>query len=200
MSASTSTGLPACPAAALTGDAPHMRPPAGSPLGQAGVACWKLGRNCSMAPAQFAAVYGALAGVSLAVALFFWVQGARMVMPFACLELAAVGVAFWVHARHTGDAEWITVQDGRLFVQRCHGGRWSRDVFDAAWVEVGVCDDAGQLVRLRSGGRAVQVGRWVRMDKRRVFAHELRALLAGRQPPARHGFVDAGFGFDLRQK
>lgn len=35
----------------------------------------------------------------------------------------AVALFFWVHARHAGGAEWTTVQDGCLFVQRCQGSR-----------------------------------------------------------------------------
>ncbi len=189
MSASTSPGFPTTrpdlPAGGI--GVPPCRHADAPPPGDAGSARWKLGRNCSLAPAQFLAVYGALAGVSLSVALFFWSLGARWVMPFACLELAAVGVAFWVHARHAGDAEWVTVRDRRLVLLRCHGGRWSREVLDAAWTAVGIATDGGALVQLRSGRRVVEVGRWVQLNRRRVFARELQAFLAARHPAAQPG-------------
>ncbi len=141
------------------------------------VVSWKLARPCSMAPAQLAAAYGGLCVLSLSVALFFWVQGARLVMPFACLELLAVGVAFWVYARHAGDAEWVSLRQGKLVIQRCHGGRWSRFEASVSWVVVEISSDARQWVQCRSGEQTVHIGRWVRLERRRVFVRELRSAL-----------------------
>jgi hypothetical protein len=44
------------------------------------------------------------------VGTFFWFQGAVLILPFAWLELAAVGVAFVVYARHAADGEHILLQ------------------------------------------------------------------------------------------
>lgn len=60
---------------------------------------WFLRRNCSVTPAQLAWLYASLCALSLGVATIFWFQGAVLVLPFAWLELAAIGIALFVHAR-----------------------------------------------------------------------------------------------------
>ncbi|HWI10324.1 MAG TPA: DUF2244 domain-containing protein, partial [Burkholderiaceae bacterium] len=57
---------------------------------------WLLERNCSTTPRQMMGFYASLCLVSLAIGVFFWMQGASLVMPFASLEILAVGVALLV--------------------------------------------------------------------------------------------------------
>jgi uncharacterized membrane protein len=78
---------------------------------------WFLKRNCSVTSAQLAFTYAMLCVVSLGIGVFFWVQGAAVVLPFACLELAAVGFAFLVYARHATDGEKISLQGAQLVVE-----------------------------------------------------------------------------------
>jgi hypothetical protein len=59
---------------------------------------WELRRNCSLTPKQMLGFYLGLSGVSLGIAGIFWWLGATLVMPFAWLEVLAVGVALLVHA------------------------------------------------------------------------------------------------------
>ena len=66
---------------------------------------WFLGRNCSVSPTQLGWMYASLCVVSLGIGTIFWFQGAVMILPFAWLELAAVGVAFLAYARHAADRE-----------------------------------------------------------------------------------------------
>lgn len=137
---------------------------------------WTLRRNCAVSPAQMAAVFAALGGVSLIVALFFWFQGALLVLPFAVLELTALLVAFLVHARHAADRERVSLQGGRLIVEHEMAGRVLRSEFPRAWVRV-VPSVRGGLVEVRSGADTVQVGRYLRPELRHVLAHELRYAL-----------------------
>ena len=55
---------------------------------------WFLKRNCSVTPAQLGWLYASLCVVSLGTAAVFWFQGAVLILPFAWVELAAVGAAF----------------------------------------------------------------------------------------------------------
>ena len=66
---------------------------------------WFLRRNCSVTPRQLGWLYLSLCIVSLAIGTGFWLQGAKLVLPFAWLELMAVGAAFVVYARHARDGE-----------------------------------------------------------------------------------------------
>lgn len=148
---------------------------------------WKLKRNCSLAPRQLLGFYSVLCGISLAVAAFWWWQGARMVMPFAAIELLAVGVAMLVYARHATDSESIALRDNRLTVEHASGSRLERVEFQPQWVTVepAVCD--GSLVELSGQGRKMAVGRYVRPELRRQLADELRMALrrSGRTTPGR---------------
>lgn len=138
---------------------------------------WMLKRNCSMAPRQLFAVYASLCVVSLGIATFFWVQGARMVMPFAWAELLAVGTALLVYARHAGDSEHIALRSGHLTVAHTSGSLVQRVEFRSAWVRVEPEHNDRSLIELSSQGRRVVVGRFVRPELRAELAEELRIAL-----------------------
>jgi uncharacterized membrane protein len=141
---------------------------------------WLLKRNCCLSPAQLLRFYASLCVVSLGIAVFFWFMGATMVMPFAWLELAAVGAALLVYARHAGDGEKIVLGNGRLVVELETAGRTRRAEFNSKWVQVGSVPGDGALIRLFEQGRSVAVGRHVRPELRPALAREIRlALRAG---------------------
>lgn len=137
---------------------------------------WTLRRNCSVTPAQLGKAFGLLGVVSLAVAAFFWFQGAVLVLPFALLELTALATAFVVHARHATDLERISVLGSEVLVEIETAGLTRRVALPRAWarVESGV---TRQLVEVRSAGASVQVGRFVRSDLRPQLAREIRQAL-----------------------
>lgn len=137
---------------------------------------WVLRRNCSVSPAQLAAVLGTLSAVSLLVAGFFWLQGAVLVLPFAVLELLALGGAFLVHARHAADGERISLLGHRLVVEVESAGRVHRSEFSTDWVRVEP-RRGHALVEVTGGGRSVQVGRHIRAELRPLLALEIRRAL-----------------------
>lgn len=141
--------------------------------------CWSLRRNCSVTPRQLGGAYLGLCLLSLGVALFFWWQGATLVLPFAVLELMAVALALLVHARHAADGECISLCGGRLVVEQETAGRVLRSEFVREWVRVEPRDDDGHLIEVRGGGRCVTVGRFLRPDLRPVLAREIRQALRG---------------------
>jgi uncharacterized membrane protein len=138
---------------------------------------WFLKRNCSLTPVQLGRLYGSLCVVSLVIASFCWYQGAMLVLPFAALELAAVGAAFLAYARHAADRETISLEGRQLVVEVESAGHRQRAEFDRDWVRVepGVSDRS--LVELSARGRSVTVGRYVRPELRPVLAQEIRKAL-----------------------
>ena len=138
---------------------------------------WTLRRNCSVTPTQLAITFGALGALSLTVAVFFWFQGAALVLPFALLELAALATAFVVYARHAADSERVILQGGRLIVELETAGSVRRSEFVREWVRIEPLS-SGQLVEVRSGGASVQVGRFLRPELRPVLAREIRQALS----------------------
>lgn len=135
---------------------------------------WLLKRNCSMAPRQVLAVYLSLCTFSLVIAGFFWFQGATLVLPFAWLELMAVGAALLVYARHAADSECIRLHAGSLTVALASGGRVEQVEFAPAWVRVEPAHGDRSLIELSGQGRRITVGRFVRPELRRQLADELR--------------------------
>ena len=55
--------------------------------------------NCSISPAAFAGVLGLLAVVTLSIGIGFAAMGAWLILPFAGLEVLALGAAFLAYAR-----------------------------------------------------------------------------------------------------
>ena len=135
---------------------------------------WLLKRHCSLSPAQLGWLYLSLCVVSLAIAGFFWSQGATLIMLFAWAELLAVGVAFLVYARHAGDSEKIVLQGGKLVVELETAGHTQRAEFNREWVRIEPKDGDGSLIEVSGQGHSVRVGRHVRP--------ELRPALGPRDP------------------
>lgn len=144
---------------------------------------WLLKRNCSSTPRQMLGGYAAICCVSMAIALFFWQQGATLVMPFAGIEMLALGAALVVYSRHATDCEQIRLQVDSLTVEQVFGGRVERAEFAPDWVRVEPEQGDRSLIELSGQGRRIAVGRFVRPEMRRQFADELRSAL--RRPPRR---------------
>lgn len=161
----------------------------GSPLrfgaesgGSERVVQWLLKRNCSITPRQAIRFYASLCVLSMGIALMFWLQGAPLVMPFAGLEMLAVGAALLVYAQHAADHESIRLAAGRLTVEHTSGRVTRRAEFVPAWVRVEPEHGDGSLVELSGQGERIAVGRFVRPELRPQLADELRWALRRWQP------------------
>jgi uncharacterized membrane protein len=140
---------------------------------------WFLKRNCSVTPAQLGWLYASLCVLSLGIAVFFWFQGAVLILPFTGLELAAVGAAFLAYARHAADGETISLQGRQLVVELESAGHLQRAEFDRDWVRVEPSADDRSLIELSGRGRRVSVGRYLRPELRPELARDIRRALRG---------------------
>ena len=138
---------------------------------------WFLGRNCSVSPTQLGWMYASLCVVSLGIGTFFWFQGAVMILPFAWLELAAVGIAFLAYARHAADREHILLQGRSLVVELENAGRLERTEFHRDRVRVEPGADDRSLIELSGQGRRMIVGRYLQPELRPALAREIRMAL-----------------------
>jgi uncharacterized membrane protein len=138
---------------------------------------WFLKRNCSVTPAQLGWLYASLCVVSLGTAAVFWFQGAVLILPFAWVELAAVGAAFLAYARHATDGETISLRGRQLVVEVENAGRLERAEFNREWVRVEPLAGERSLIELSGQGRRVNVGRYLRPELRPVLAQEIRRAL-----------------------
>jgi uncharacterized membrane protein len=138
---------------------------------------WFLNRNCAVTPAQLGWFYLSLCVVSLGIATAFWLQGAVLVMPFAWLELLAVGAGFLVYARHAADRERISLRDRHLVVELEQAGKLERMSFRREWVRVEPKRGDSSLIEVSAQGQSIQVGRYVRPELRPLLAREIRMAL-----------------------
>eukprot|EP01136_Pigoraptor_vietnamica_P006023 Opistho-1_new@38452 len=94
--------------------------------------------------------------------------GAQLVMPFAWLEILAVGIAFVIYGRHAADGERISLQGSRLVEELETAGKLERAEFDRSRVRVEPKTGNRSLIMLSAQGRSVEVGRFVRPELRPV--------------------------------
>lgn len=147
---------------------------------------WTLQRNCSLTPRQVALAYAALCTVSLAVAVAFLVNGVWLVLAFSLAELAAVGLALLLYARHATDHERIALSDGALVVECVQAQRRRVTRLDPRLTRVLLPDGpARALVQLEARGVQVEVGQFVTDARKRQVAHELRQALRAVSTTAR---------------
>lgn len=138
---------------------------------------WMLKRNCAMTPVQLAWAFVSIATLSLGIGLFFWTQGAYLVLPFAGIEVLLLGVAFVAYARHAADGELISLQGQHLVIEFESAGRRERAEFARDWVRVEPHRDDASLIEVSGHGRVVRVGRYVRPELRPLLAREIRWAL-----------------------
>ena len=141
---------------------------------------WRLTRNCSLSPRQVARAYALLCCASGAVAVGFLLRGVWIILAFSFCELALVGLALLVYARHALDHERIALSDSALVVECVEAGERRQSSLDPLHTRVLEQGGAGghhALLRLESRGMQVEVGRFVTEGRRRQVAAELRAAL-----------------------
>lgn len=137
--------------------------------------------NQSMSWNELLLAYGGVAGVTLAIAVYFWARGLTLVLPFSGLELLALGAALYVTAWRGGAREVITITDdvvcvesGRKRPENRHQFQrhWTRIVLQHSWI-------AWRPSRLLvcSHGREIEIGRFLNEQERMGLAKVLRATI-----------------------
>jgi uncharacterized membrane protein len=128
-------------------------------------------------------VFGALALVSLGLALVFALAGAWPVLPYAALEVGVLAVAFACVERHASDWERLTVVGDRVVVERAVAGRQERREFNRLWVRVEVSEQGFcrvPRVTLHRAGVACACGDALPVPERGAMARELRRMVGAR--------------------
>ncbi|MEN9842514.1 MAG: hypothetical protein RLZZ612_343 [Pseudomonadota bacterium] len=138
---------------------------------------WRLRKNCSATPKQVLGMYAALSFISLCIAGGFWLAGAVFVLPFACLEVIALGVACGWYARHALDGETISCDGLNVVIDTSYAGVSKRYVFAKHTVRVCQKRDAS-LIEVFSQGQKLEVGRFLRTDLQPLLISELKYALA----------------------
>ena len=110
-------------------------------------------------------------------------RGFWPVLPFAGLEIAVLAYALWCCARSAALTEVISVEPGRIAVDRGRGQLARVWETPLAWAQVRL-DRSGQgwypsRLVIRSHGKELQLGSFLNEDERQRLAVELRCAIAG---------------------
>jgi len=139
--------------------------------------------NCSLSWRDAVRFYLGMVLVSFGIAIAFALKGAWLILPFAGLEMLALGAALYIVARRATNWQEISINGDRINVVESDSGREQAQSFQRAWARV-IHEDAlikGHPSRLsiRSHGRSVEVGRCLNEDEKRYLAEQLnRAVRA----------------------
>lgn len=142
-----------------------------------------IGPNASLSRAQAWGVLALAASLGLGIATGFAVLGFWVILPFAGLELAALGAGLYVSVRGNAyrevlsfEQDWIRVEFG-LAGQGVRSTRsWSR-YWTRVVLERGARRNEPMRLLLRSAGQEVEIGRCLTDEEKVRLAARLQALL-----------------------
>ena len=137
--------------------------------------------NRSMSWKQLSLAFAVIAGVTLIVGGYFWIRGFTLVLPFAGLELLALGAALYITARRGGTQEVITITDASVSVETGRKAPEQRHDLQRYWTKVAlrrpwVAWYPSKLL-LCSQGREIEIGRFLNEEERKGLAEVLRSAI-----------------------
>ncbi len=122
--------------------------------------------------------YAGIAIVSMGIAIAFAMQGAWLILPFAGLEMLALGIALYVVARRAASWQEIAIESDEIRVVDHSVKKVKKLSFQRAWVRVLLEEAAitGHPSRLLLGshGRHVEIGHCLNEEEKRHLVVQLR--------------------------
>ncbi|WP_169729316.1 DUF2244 domain-containing protein [Solimonas soli] len=147
-----------------------------------------IGPNASLTVGQAWLFFGLMAATGLGVAGLMAARGLWPILPFAGLELAALGTALYVSVRRNGYREVIRMSGETVHVEFGMLGRgasatvslsrwWTRAV-----LEPGAHRNAPSRLLLRCAGQRIEIGRCLTEEEREQLHGRLQELLSPVRP------------------
>ena len=126
-------------------------------------------------------IYLLVSGVTISIAFSFFTQGLTLILPFAGLELLALGVVLYISAWRSNIKEVVNVTEEKIRIEI------GRDVpekiyeLDKAWANI-VLERSWNnwypsRLLLRSHGRQLEIGKFLNEQERQFLAIELNKAI-----------------------
>lgn len=147
-----------------------------------------IGPNASLTPGQAAVFMSLTSVVGLTIAFGFVLIGFWPVIPFAGLELAALGAALWVSLRRNRYREVVRLQGDEVVVEfgMVGVGVRARMSLPRHWTRVLLIQGASRLAPnrlvLAYAAQRVELARCLTDDEREALAGRLRRALTVSRP------------------
>ena len=137
--------------------------------------------NKAMPWHQLIWVYSVMASFTIGIALGFFSQGLTLVLPFAGLEVVALGAALYISAWRGGVKEVISVTGDKIRIEIGHDSPEQRYELNRVWAQVVLqCPWNNwypSRLFIRSHRRQVEIGRFLNEAERQGLARELQELI-----------------------
>lgn len=126
--------------------------------------------------------YGSIVAVTLLIATGCTLLGFWPVLPFAGLEVGALGVALWIVADRGTQLEIVDIDSRRVAIRRGKREPESLCEFQRAWTQIKlqrarIAHYPSRLV-IRSHGNEVELGSFLHEEERRELARRLTRAVA----------------------
>ncbi|MES2684766.1 MAG: DUF2244 domain-containing protein [Pseudomonadota bacterium] len=142
-----------------------------------------IGPNASLTARQAVFVLASVSFVALTIAVGFTLMGFWPILPFAGLELAALGTALWVSLRRNRYREVLDFSEGRVKVGFGWMGQgasaeidWARS-FTRVLLEPGSTRNGHNRLYLTSSGQRIAIGRCLTDAEREALYARIKGLL-----------------------
>lgn len=126
-------------------------------------------------------LFSIFAAFSLGIASGFFLQGLTLILPFAGLELLALGAALYISAWRGGRKEVITVGSEIVTVEVGRDEPEQKFEFERTWMQVVLQKSWSSWypsrLLLRSHGRQLEIGSFLNEQERQALALTLRKAM-----------------------
>jgi uncharacterized membrane protein len=126
-------------------------------------------------------IYLLVSGVTISIAFSFFTQGLTLILPFAGLELLALGVVLYISAWRSNIKEVVNVNEEKIRIEI--GRNVPEEIYelDKAWANI-VLERSWNnwypsRLLLRSHGRQLEIGKFLNEQERQCLAIELNKAI-----------------------
>ena len=126
-------------------------------------------------------IYLLISGVTISIAFGFFTQGLTLILPFAGLELLALGVVLYISAWRSNIKEVVNVTEEKIRIEIGRNGPEKTYELDKTWAKV-VLERSWNnwypsRLLLRSHGRQFEIGKFLNEQERQCLGAELKKVI-----------------------
>ena len=126
-------------------------------------------------------IYLLISGVTISIAFGFFTQGLTLILPFAGLELLALGVVLYISAWRSNIKEVVNVTEEKIRIEIGQNAPEKTYELDKAWAKV-VLERSWNnwypsRLLLRSHGRQFEIGKFLNEQERQCLEVELKKVI-----------------------
>ena len=125
--------------------------------------------------------YFVITVVTLSIAINFYIQGLTLILPFAGLEIVALGAVLYISAWRSNIKEVVSVTEEKIKIEIGRNTPEKVYEFDKAWAKI-VLEKSWNnwypsRLLLRSHGKQIELGKFLNEQERQCLEVELKKVI-----------------------